>query len=87
MDYNGESYEDEDESTINGYSSEEVRDPKTKDEWFEAVVTEIAWQTSRVIYSESPIISYALFALFHQGATPGEAADFLICRLKMVRCE
>ncbi len=91
MDYEdyseSESYEEDDESTVNGYSPEQVRDPNNIDEWYEAVVTEVAWQTGRVLYASSPMISFALFSLANQGASPAEAADFIICRLKMVRCE
>lgn len=84
MDYDLDPFEGD--NTLNGYVPEVVREPETAIEWYEAVVTEIAWQTGRTLFLTQPV-SFALQALVNRGATPAEAADFMISRLKLVRCE
>jgi hypothetical protein len=86
MDYDLDPFDGD--NTLNVYVPEVVREPETAIEWYEAVVTEIAWQTGRTLFLMQPgPVSFALQALVNRGATPAEAADFMISRLKLIRCE
>lgn len=78
----------EEDDTINGYTPEIVRPPENPTEWFEAVVTELAWQTGRTLpLNGSESIGHALNALYNRGASPAEAADFFIEKMEMKRCD
>jgi hypothetical protein len=70
----GDGYEPEQDD-----GQESLRPPENGLEWYDAVVTEIVWETGRTLPCTEPILNL-LSALYSRGANPSEAAIFIMER-------
>lgn len=77
MDYYNADPDDNDD-----FIYEEVRDPADAYEWLDAVLTEIAWQTSRTLFIDQQTV-LTFQAMLNLGYSPVQAATELIKRYNL----
>jgi hypothetical protein len=73
-----EDFSDEgDETEPQQFIPEQVRPPADAYEWYECVVTEIAWKTGRTLFLTTPV-NVVLQSMVNRGMEPEKAADYII---------